>query len=100
MALVNVMEQLVDYKIHDVLPNYECCFCDECVDDIKALALNKLPAKYVNSSKGELFTRIDSMMIKQHSVDIDVAVMTAIEFVCSHPRHNPPIATVAEFEKK
>lgn len=100
MALVNVMEQLVDHKIHDVLPNYDCCFCDECVDDIKALALNKLPAKYVSSSKGELFTRIDSTMVKQHSVDIDVAVLAAIEFVCSHPRHNPPIATVAEFNKK
>ena len=93
MALFNVMEQLVDYKLREVLPKYDCCMCSDCVDDIKALALNKLPAKYVCSNKGELFSRIDSMMVKQHSVDIDVAVLAAIEFVCSRPRHDPPITT-------
>ena len=87
MALINVMEQLVSMKIQEMLPGYNCCTCDECVDDIKALALNKLPPKYVNSNKGELFSRLDSIMIKQHNVDLNVAVIAAIEFVCNHPRH-------------
>ncbi|MCL1866878.1 MAG: late competence development ComFB family protein, partial [Oscillospiraceae bacterium] len=57
-----------------------------CIDDIKCLALNKLPSKYVNSPQGELFSRVDQTMLRQNSVDVDFAVLNAIESVKDRPR--------------
>lgn len=89
MALVNIMENLVDAKVTEMLRNCpHCCSCEQCVEDIKALALNNLPPKYVSTLKGELFSKMDSIMIKQHNVDIDVAVLNAIEFINIHPHHD------------
>lgn len=87
MALVNVMEKLVDLKIEEHIAKSSCCKCDQCIEDIKAIALNNLPPKYVSTQKGELFSRLDSIMVKQHNVDIDIAVLNAIEFVSTHPHH-------------
>lgn len=88
MALVNVMEKMVDLKIEEHISKSKCCSCEQCVEDIKAIALNNLPPKYVSTQKGELFSRLDSIMVKQHNVDIDIAVLNAIEFVSTHPHHN------------
>ena len=88
MALVNVMEKMVELKIEEHISKTKCCPCEQCVEDIKAIALNNLPPKYVSTQKGELFSRLDSIMVKQHNVDIDIAVLNAIEFVSTHPHHN------------
>lgn len=88
MPILNMMEKIVDQKIAEVLPTTKCCTCEKCLDDIRAMALNKLPAKYVSSDKGELFSRLNSVMEKQNSVDIHVAVLSAIEFVETHPHHD------------
>lgn len=87
MPIVNVMEQLVDAKLDELLPKSDCCKCQKCIDDIKAIALNRLPAKYVSSDLGELFTRVNSSMEQQNSLDINFAVYSAIEFVSTHPLH-------------
>ena len=89
MPIVNVMEQLVEAKLDELLPKSKCCKCDKCIDDIKAIALNRLPAKYVSTDLGELFTRVNSSMEKQNSLDINFAVYSAIEFVSNHPHHDP-----------
>jgi competence protein ComFB len=89
MALFNLMEKIVDLKLEKYLPEDKgCCPCEQCRSDMKCLALNKLPAKYVNTEKGELFSRVDQLMVRQSSVDVDFAVMQAIEFVKSKPRHD------------
>ena len=49
-----------------------------------ALALNALKPKYVNSHKGELFSRLDTTKY-QNTIDIDVAVTKAITTVSSRP---------------
>ncbi|MCL2634967.1 MAG: late competence development ComFB family protein [Oscillospiraceae bacterium] len=87
MMLVNIMEMIVDAKIANYLPDMDCCQCEECVLNIKCLALNKLPPKYVSTHKGELFSRVDQTMLRQSSVDIDFAVIQAIDFVKANPRH-------------
>ena len=87
MPIVNVMEQLVDAKLDELLPKSSCCKCQKCTDDIKAIALNRLPAKYVSTDLGELFTRVNSAMEQQNSLDINFAVYSAIEFVSTHPHH-------------
>lgn len=47
MVAVNVMESAVTGKLDSVLERFSCCRCDRCKKDIVALALNKLPPKYM-----------------------------------------------------
>jgi len=86
MAIINVMEKIVDTKIEAYIPTSGCCGCEVCIDDIKCIALNQLPSKYVNTPKGELFSRVDQIMLRQNSVDLDFAVIKAIEIVAKNPR--------------
>ena len=86
MALINVMEQVVDDKLEEMLKTENCCQCDRCLEDMKAIALNKLPAKYVSTHNGELFSKLDAML-RQRVVDINVAVSNAIACVSQNPSH-------------
>lgn len=88
MALVNTMEEIVDIRMKELITDVECCKCEHCLEDIKCLALNALPAKYVSTAKGELFSKLSQAMIKQHSIDVNIAVINAIEFVKTHPKHS------------
>lgn len=86
MALVNVMEKIVEEKLEGFLKDRECRKCERRIEDMKALALNRLPAKYVSSYNGELFSKLDSAA-RQNSVDINVAVTNAIDCVSTRPSH-------------
>lgn len=86
MAIVNVMEQLVDEKLTVLLKDEKRCTCERCVEDMKAIALNKLPPKYVSTNNGELFTKLNASA-RQNAVDIEIAVAAALEMVASHPSH-------------
>lgn len=86
MALVNMMEGFVDEKLAAMLENERCCKCERCIEDMKAIALNKLPAKYVSTHNGELFSKLDST-IRQNSVDLNIAVAAAIAAVSKNPSH-------------
>lgn len=87
MALVNMMERFVDEKLDAMLANENCCKCERCLEDMKAIALNKLPAKYVSTHNGELFSKLDST-IRQNCVDLNIAVAAAIEAVSKNPSHS------------
>ncbi|HBH95660.1 MAG TPA: competence protein ComFB [Ruminococcaceae bacterium] len=88
MPIVNVMERFVEQKMDEILPTVKCCTCEKCLDDIRAMALNKLPPKYVSTDKGKLFSKLNSLKEKQNGVDIHIAVLSAIEFVAANPRHD------------
>ena len=45
MALVNVMESIVEEKLDTQLKEENCCKCERCLEDMKAMALNQLPSK-------------------------------------------------------
>jgi competence protein ComFB len=90
MAVINVMEKIVEAKMETYMSDYDGCKCESCVQDIKCLALNGLPSKYVNTPQGELFSRVDQIMLRQNSVDVDFAVMKAIDIVKSSPRCGSP----------
>lgn len=84
--LVNAKEEIVKARTEVLLKDYDCCKCEKCVEDMMALALNKLAPAYVSSHKGELFKRIDSTIL-QNSTDIDIEVIKAIETVSAKPMH-------------
>lgn len=87
MALVNTMEEIVEAKIDELIKESGCCTCEKCREDIECLALNMLPAKYVSTAKGALFSKLSQGRLKQHMVDVNVACLNAIEFVKTHPKH-------------
>ena len=88
IILRNVMEDYVILTLDRMLESMDCCKCEHCREDIKCLALNALPPKYVSTMKGELFSKLSNAMIKQHSIDVNIACLNAIEFVKTHPKHN------------
>ncbi len=87
MAVINVMEDIVRERLDIFLSGMDCCQCEICKGDMMAMALNMLKPKYVNSHKGELFSRIDSSKY-QNTVDIDIAVTKAIATVSSSPHRS------------
>lgn len=87
MSIINVMEVFVGERLDDMLKTENCCKCERCIDDMKAIALNKLPSKYVSSHNGELFSKLDTM-IRQNAVDINIAIAAAIDAVSKRPSHS------------
>lgn len=85
--LVNMMEHYVDERLAELLRRFDCCKCEICIEDMKAFALNRLPAKYVSTVSGQVFTRIQQEMECQPTVDLDIAIVQAIESVSAKPRH-------------
>ncbi|MCI8307678.1 MAG: late competence development ComFB family protein, partial [Lachnospiraceae bacterium] len=62
--LVNLMEETVFNKIDDLWPQTEYCKCEKCRMDIAAYALNRLPAQYVQSLRGNMLCRFESRRIQ------------------------------------
>ncbi|MFA9399031.1 MAG: late competence development ComFB family protein [Clostridiaceae bacterium] len=85
--LMNYTEIIVDDTLDKILSTYEnICTCDKCKLDIKALALNSLPNRYIVTKKGEIFKKMDELN-QQLKVDAVAAVTTAIEKVSVAPQH-------------
>jgi len=88
MLLKNYMELAVDHvlpNLSKVFPNI--CFCESCLLDMKALALNNLKPHYIVTDKGELYTKVQEMSL-QFETDVMKALIDAIAIVGSKPRHN------------
>ncbi len=88
MELVNYMEEATKRSLDELLE------CAEYVDykitekqklDILACALNQLPARYLVSEKGYLYTRADELK-QQFKTDIIVELTKAILKVKANPR--------------
>lgn len=85
-VFVNVMERLVDERLEKYVKLFGICSCPRCQADVRALALSRLPAKYVvlpASSMAPMMSlyqaRFDSMVIAQ--------VIQACKTVMESPRH-------------
>lgn len=84
----NVMEDIVLDNINEQKKKYpNLCFCDNCIDDIMAIALNNLTPMYVTSVKGEAISRSSKILEQQNKMDTHIAVIRAIDFVSTKPRH-------------
>ncbi|RKL64239.1 competence protein ComFB [Thermoanaerobacteraceae bacterium SP2] len=87
MKLKNYMEDVVFYFLPTVLKDIDgICKCEDCVNDIAALTLNKLKPHYVSSEKGEIYSRLEEMYT-QFRVDVIAAIMESIQQVSKNPRH-------------
>ncbi len=86
MELKNLMEIMVMYSIDDIKRHYDFCGCSQCRMDIAALALNKLPPRYVVTSKGESYGRAE-LLHMQKDLDLLSVVLSAVKMVQQKPRH-------------
>lgn len=82
----NVTEILVEQKLASLWRYSDCCKCSKCHDDIMSYALNRLPAKYVSTSRGELFNKASSLSL-EYEVEIIKTVTMAMAIVEKYPRH-------------
>lgn len=81
--LVNIMEKLVVEKLDAAFEKFNCCKCDRCKQDVAAIALNRLPPKYVVADQGALI----DFVAKQTSAAVTTAIIQAILIVRANPRH-------------
>lgn len=86
MNLKNYMEEVVLSFMDEVLKDINVCSCERCKKDIAAIALNRLPTRYIVSRKGELYSRINALK-QQFEVDIIAAITHAAIIVKRNPRH-------------
>ena len=61
------------------------CGCDTCRGDVYVYALNRVPARYVNTQVGTIITDFN-LDKDQNRAAIDVAVMEALRRVMGAPR--------------
>ena len=88
MLFKNYMEEVVDSTLDEILSHRDdICKCERCRMDIKALALNHLPAKYVVTDMGYVYTKINELEA-QFKADVTVAVTNAMKVVRANPRHD------------
>lgn len=87
MLLKNITQDIVFEKLDEMLPNISgICTCERCKCDIMAIALNKLPPRYVVTERGAIFTRVSSLDV-QIAADTIMELTRAIEQVRKEPRH-------------
>ena len=83
----NIMEDLVECKLNELIRASNMCGCERCRADVQALALNKLPPKYVVSVSGDVYSHFQAMNV-QTQVNITTAIVNAIRIVQQSPHHD------------
>ena len=83
MVVVNTMEACVLGKLDELLERFSCCRCDRCKKDIVALALNKLPPRYMVLADGQPEPDVD----QQTNAQVVTAMIQAVIRVRANPRH-------------
>ena len=88
MAVVpkNVLEELLSFRLNELIGTTDSCDCEQCRADILAMALNKLPSRYVVSATGDIFSRFQALS-PQMQANITTTLLNAIDVVKKAPRH-------------
>jgi competence protein ComFB len=91
LAPKNIMEDLVEGKLSDLMRSANMCCCERCRADVKALALNKLPPRYVVSVGGDVYSHFQALNV-QNQINITAAIAAAIRIVRLSPHHDEQYA--------
>ena len=83
---LNIMEELVEEPLRKYIKLFGLCDCPRCVADVRALALSRLPAKYVVLSSASL-----TPLLSFYQAKFDSALVTQVIYACKavmeSPRH-------------
>lgn len=86
--IVNVMAAILKQQsIPEFMAKYGCCTCNKCVADVNALALTRLPAKYVVLKKDATSPMIGYYQ-SRYRADILASLLRACLIVKESPRHD------------
>lgn len=83
---VNVMLPLVEETLERYVTLFHLCSCPRCLADAQALALSRLPAKYVVLSEAA-FTPMMSLYRAKYDSQITTQVIYACKQIMDAPRH-------------
>lgn len=86
LILRNLTEDIVIGELDEMIDKLDCCKCDLCRLDIASFALNRLPAKYVATTQGELISRI-SIIDNEYRMQVATEITKGAELVKRNPRH-------------
>ncbi|MCF0151372.1 MAG: late competence development ComFB family protein [Firmicutes bacterium] len=86
LAIINVMQILVDENVDRFLQLSGACCCRRCRCDAMAIALNNLIPKYVVTNQSDAAPRI-SVYEGKVSASITAQLVKACEIVKKNPRH-------------
>jgi competence protein ComFB len=81
------MEDVVGFFLDEMLGRMDgVCRCNKCRSDILAIALNKLPAKYVVTEKGRVYAKLAELE-SQFKADVFKDLTKAVGIVKKRPQH-------------
>lgn len=83
----NVLEEMVDFRVDELMKKSGICCCMYCRADVVTYALNHLPPKYTISVGGEIFTRFHINQV-QFQADVTAAILNAIGKVGQRANHD------------
>ena len=83
------MEALVESKAEKYIDLFGLCPCSRCRTDVVALALTRLPAKYVVATRADLVPLL-SVYEGRYNAAVVSQVMRACNRVADQPRHKKP----------
>lgn len=85
--LKNYTETVVKQTLETYLrSNVLSCSCERCQADIMALTLNRLPARYYVSPRGEIMTQLESQTLPDQT-RIMTEIILAAQQVAATPSH-------------
>ena len=84
---INMMEQVVDLKLLELMKNAGMCTCGRCRADVRSIALNSLPPRYVATLAGEAMTQFE-LLTSQMQALVITEILMAIDKVSRNPRHD------------
>lgn len=84
---VNVMQVLVEEKAEKYIRLFGLCTCKRCQEDVKALALNHLPPKYVVMDEYDSIPKL-TFYEGKYSSDITAQLLQACKVVMGTPHHD------------
>ena len=89
MTLINYTEKAVYERLKEYADQHqdEFCTCRQCVEDIMAFALNRLPPRYVVTKMGEVMTDF-KLTEAPDRTKVLTEVIRAIHQVSQHPSHS------------
>ena len=87
VPVINLQEEIVLAMVGELFAERpEICQCAQCRADTQVYALNRLPPKYVATSRGRAISRVEGTDIDSR-VRVASAVARAIRLISKNPNH-------------
>jgi len=84
MKVHNIMEEIVEKYVREIVSSdSKVCNCEKCLNSIIAEVLSIVPAKYVTSETGAMYTMMEQVRVEQSSVILK-AIVDAINKLKPH----------------